>query len=177
MRVCVFHFFTCVLLFATLWTIAHQTSLSVVFSKQEYWSGLPHPPPGDLPDPGMNSCLPPSPALPVDSLPTESVGKLTALTYLFPSFEPVRCSMSGSNCSFLTHIQISQEIGKVVWHSHLFKKFPQIVMIHTVRGFSVINEAEVDVFLEFSCFFCDPTNVDNLISDSSAASKPILYIW
>ena len=85
--------------------------------------------------------------------------------------------MSGSNCCFLTHIQISQETGKVVWYSHLFKKFPQIVVVHTVKGFNVVNEAEVDVFLEFSCFFCDLTNVDNLISDSSASLKPILYIW
>ena len=63
------------------------------------------------------------------------------------------CSMSGSNCSFLTCIQISQEAGKVVWYSHLFKNFPQFVVIHTVKGFSVVSEAEVDVFLEFPCFF------------------------
>ena len=56
--------------------------------------------------------------------------------------------MSGSNCCFLTCIQISQEAGKVVWYSHLLKNFPQVAAIHTVKGFSVVNEAEVDVFLE-----------------------------
>ena len=60
--------------------------------------------------------------------------------------------MSGSKCCFLTSIQISQEAGQVVWYSHLFKNFPQFVVIHTVKGFSAVNEAEVDVFLEFSCF-------------------------
>ena len=73
-----------------------------------------------------------------------------ALTYSFPHLEPVCCSMSSSNCWFLTCIPISQEGGKVVWHSHLFKNFPQFVAIHTVKGFSVVNEAEVDAFLEFS---------------------------
>ena len=64
--------------------------------------------------------------------------------------------MSGSNCCFLTSIQVSQEtdkIGKVVWYFHIFNNFPQFVLIHTVRSFIVVNEAEVDVFLEFSCFF------------------------
>ena len=88
--------------------------------------------------------------------------------YSFLSLEPVRCSMSGSNCCFLTHIQISQEAGKVVWCSHLLKNYPQFVVIHIVKGFSVGSEAEVDVFLEFSCFFYDPTDVGNLISGSSA---------
>ena len=60
--------------------------------------------------------------------------------------------MSSSNCCFLTCIQVSQEEGKVVWYSHLFKNFPQFVVIHTVKGFRVVNEAEVDVFLEFPCF-------------------------
>ena len=60
--------------------------------------------------------------------------------------------MSDSNYCFLTFIQVSQEAGKVVWYSHLFKNFPQFVVIHTIKGFSVDNEAEVDVFLEFSCF-------------------------
>ena len=83
--------------------------------------------------------------------------------------------MSGSNCSFLTCIQVSQEAGKVVWCSHLFKNFPQFVVIHTVKGFSII--IELDVFLEFSCFFYDPMYVSNLISGSSAFSKPSLYIW
>ena len=70
--------------------------------------------------------------------------------------------MSGSNCCFLTCIQIAQEAAKVVWYSHLFKNFPQFVVIHTVKGFSVVNEAEVDVFLEFPCFLYDPKNVGNL---------------
>ena len=65
----------------------------------------------------------------------------------------------------------------MVWYSHLFKNFPQFVVIHTVKGFSVVNEAEVDIFLEFSCFFCDPTDVDNLTSDSSAFFKSSLNIW
>ena len=60
------------------------------------------------------------------------------------------------NCCFLTYIQVLQEAGKVVWYSHLLKNFPQFVVILTVKGFSVVNEAEVDVFLEFSCFFYDP---------------------
>ena len=65
----------------------------------------------------------------------------------------------------------------MVWYSHLFKNFPQFVMIHTVKGFSVVNETEVDVFLEFLCFLYDPANVGNFISGSSAFSKPSLDIW
>ena len=84
--------------------------------------------------------------------------------------------MSSSNCCFLTWIQISQEAGKVVWYSHFFKNFPQFVVIHTVKGFSIVNKAEVDVFLEFSCFFYDPADVGNLISDSSAFFKTSLNI-
>ena len=79
--------------------------------------------------------------------------------------------MSSSNCYFLTCIQVSQESGKVVWYSHLFTNFPPFVMIHIVKGFSIVHEAEVNVFLEFSCFFCNPMDVDILISDSSAFSK------
>ena len=65
----------------------------------------------------------------------------------------------------------------MVWYSHLFKNFPEFVMIHTVKGFSIINKVEVDVFLELSCFFDDPTDVGNLISGSSAFSKSSLNIW
>ena len=65
----------------------------------------------------------------------------------------------------------------MVWYSHLFKNFPQFVVIHIVKGFGVVNEAEIDVFLEHSCFFYDPTHVGNLISDSSASSKSSLNIW
>ena len=99
------------------------------------------------------------------------------MKYSFPNFEPFLYSISGSNCCFLTCIQISQEAGKVVCYSHIFKNFPQFVVIHTAKGFSVVNEAEVGVFVEFSCFFYDPTNVGNLISGSFAFSKSNLYIW
>ena len=85
--------------------------------------------------------------------------------------------MSGSNCCFLTCIQVSQEAGKVVWYSYLFKNFPQFVVIHTVKGFSRDNEAEIDVFLEFFCFLYDPTDAANLITGSSAFSKSSLNIW
>ena len=97
--------------------------------------------------------------------------------YSFPNLESVSWSMSGSNCYFLTCIQISQEAGKVVLYSHLFQNFPQFVVIHTVRGFCIVSETEVDVFMEFSCFFYDPSNVGNLISGSSAFSKSSLNIW
>ena len=83
--------------------------------------------------------------------------------------------MVGSNCCSLIYIQISQEAGKVLWYSHLCKKFPQFVMIHKIKGFGVVNEIEVDVFLEFPCFFYDP--VGNLISGSSAFSESNLYSW
>ena len=85
--------------------------------------------------------------------------------------------MSGSNCCFLTCKEVSQETGKVVWYSHVLKNFPQFVVIHTVKGFGIVNKAEVDIFLELSCFFDDPTDVDNLISGSSAFSKYSLNIW
>ena len=85
--------------------------------------------------------------------------------------------MSGSNHCFLTCIQVSQEAGKVVWYSCLWKNFPQCVVIHTVKGFSIVSEAEEDVFLEFPCFFGDPEDVGNLISGSSAFLKCSLSIW
>ena len=72
--------------------------------------------------------------------------------------------MSGSNCCFLTCLQISQEAGQVVWYSHLFQNFPQFVVMHTVKGFGVLNKAEVDIFLELCQFFDDPTDFGNLIS-------------
>ena len=78
--------------------------------------------------------------------------------YSFPKLEPVYYSMFGSNCCFLICIQISQEAGQVVWYSHLFSNFPQFVVIHTVKGFGVVNKAEVDVFLEVSCFISDPVD-------------------
>ena len=85
--------------------------------------------------------------------------------------------MSSSNCCFLTCIQISQEAGQVVWYSHLFQNFPQFIVIHTVKGFCIVNKAELDVFLELSCFFDDPVDVGNLISGSSAFSRTSLNIW
>ena len=95
----------------------------------------------------------------------------------FPNLEPVWCSMSGSNYCFLTCTQVSQEAGKIVRYSHPLKNFPQLIVIHTVQGFSIVNETDVDVFLEFPCFFYDPAYVGNLISGSSAFSKSSLYIW
>ena len=84
--------------------------------------------------------------------------------------------MSSSDCCFLTCMQISQEVGKVVWYSHLFKNFPQFVVIRTVKGFGIVNKAEVDVFLERSWVFDYPMDVGNLISGSSVFSKSSLNI-
>ena len=97
--------------------------------------------------------------------------------YSFPDLEPVCFSMSSSNCCFLTCIQISQEAGQVVWYSHFLKNFPQFVVIHIIKGFGIVNKAEVDIFLELSCFFDNPTDVGNLISGSSIFSKSSLNIW
>ena len=85
--------------------------------------------------------------------------------------------MSSSNCCFLTCIQISQEAGQVVWYSHHFQNFPQYIVIHTARGFGIVNKAEMDIFLELSCFFNDPTDVGNLISGSSAFSKTSFILY
>ena len=73
-------------------------------------------------------------------------------------------------------MKLSQGAGKVFWYSHLFKSFPQFVVIHTVKGFDIVNKAEIDVFMEFSCFFYDSIDVGNLISGSSAFSKSSLNI-
>src|SRR5574342_246172 len=97
--------------------------------------------------------------------------------YSFSYLEPVCCSMSSSNCCFLTCIQVSQEVGQVVWYSNLFQNFPQFIVIHTLKGFDIVNKAEIDVFLELSCFFHDSADVGNLISGSSAFSKTSLNIW
>ena len=96
--------------------------------------------------------------------------------YSFSYLEPVCCSMSSSNCCLLTCIQISQEAGQVVWYTHLFQNFPQFTVIHTVKSLGIVNKAEIDVFLELSCFFHDPVDVGNLISGSSAFSKTSLNI-
>ena len=85
-----------------------------------------------------------------------------SLDIILPNFEPVSCSMSSSNCYFLTYIQISQEPDQVIYYSHLFKNFPLFAVSYMVKGFSIVNKAEVDVFLEFSCFFYDPMDVGNL---------------
>ena len=97
--------------------------------------------------------------------------------YSFSYLEPVCCSMSSSICCFLTCTQVSQEAGQVVWYAHLFQNFPQFTVIHTVKGFGIVNKAEIDVFLELSCFFDDPVDVGSLISGSSAFSKTSLNIW
>ena len=73
----------------------------------------------------------------------------------------------------MTYIQISQEAGKVAWYAHLFQNFPQFVVIHTVKDFGLVNKAEIDVFLELSCFFDDPADVGNFISGSSAFLNPV----
>ena len=97
--------------------------------------------------------------------------------YSFPDLELVCCFMSSSNCCFLTCIQMFQEAGQVIWYSHLFQNFPEFVVIYIVKGFGIVNKAKMDVFLELSCFFCDPANIGNLISGSSTFSKFSLNIW
>ena len=85
--------------------------------------------------------------------------------------------MSSSNCCFLTCIQISQEADQAVWYSHLFQNFQQFIVIHTVKGFGIVNKVEIYVFLELPCFSDDPADFGNLISGSSAFSKTSLNIW
>ena len=92
--------------------------------------------------------------------------------YSFPDLEPVYCSMYSSNCCFLTCIQISQEAGQMVWDSHLFKNFPQFFVIHRVKGFGIVSKAEVDIFLELSCFFNDLADFGKLISGSLPFLNP-----
>ena len=96
--------------------------------------------------------------------------------YSFPNLEPVYCSMSSSNCCFLTRIQISQEAGQMVWYSHLLKHFPQFFVIHTVKGLGIANKAEVDTFLELSYFFDEPTDVGSLIAGPLPCFKSSLNI-
>ena len=85
--------------------------------------------------------------------------------------------MSSSNCCFLIYIKISQEAGQVVWYSHLFQNFPQFIVIHTVKGFGIVNKAELVVFPDLSCFSDDSVDVGNLIIGSSAFSNTSLNIW
>ena len=96
--------------------------------------------------------------------------------YSFSYLEPVCCSMSSSNCCFLTCIWASLEAGQVVWYSYLFQNCPQFIVIHTVKGFVIVNKAEIDVFLELTCFFHDPVDVGTLMSGSSAFPKTSLNI-
>ena len=102
----------------------------------------------------------------------------------FSYLEQVCCSMSSSNCCFLTCIQISQEADQMVWYSHLFQNCPQFIVIHTVKGFGILNKAEIDVFWNSLAFLMiqhvgcwQLLNVGNLISGSSAFSKTSLNIW
>ena len=95
--------------------------------------------------------------------------------YSFSYLEPVCCSMSSSNCCLLTYIQVSQGAGQVVWYSHLFQNFSQFIVIHTGKGFGIVNKAEIDIFLELSCFL--PADVGNLFSGSSAFCKSSLNTW
>ena len=94
--------------------------------------------------------------------------------FSFSYLEPVCCSMSSSNGCFLSCMQVSQEAGQVVWYSHLFQNCPHFIVTHTVKGFGIVNKAEIDVFLELSCFFNGPVDVGNLVSGSSAFSKTSL---
>ena len=96
--------------------------------------------------------------------------------YPFPDLEPVCCSMSSSNCCFLTCVQVSQEAGQVVWYSHLLKNFPQFIVIHTVKGFGVVTKAEVDVFMALLLFSMLQWMLA-IYSGSSAFSKTSLNIW
>ena len=95
----------------------------------------------------------------------------------FSYLEPFCCSICISNCCFLTCIQISQEAGQVIWYSHLFQNFPQFIVIHTVKGFGIVNKVEIDIFLELSGFLDDLGDACNLISGSSAFSQTNLNIW
>ena len=85
--------------------------------------------------------------------------------------------MSSCNYCLLTCVQVSQEAGQVVWYSHIFQNFPQFIGIHAVKGFGIVNKAEIDGFLELSCFFSNSADIGSLISGSSTFSKTSLNIW
>ena len=89
------------------------------------------------------------------------------LSHFFPTFKSFSFSVYDSNCRILTYIQTFQETGKVIWHSHFLKNFPQFVVVHTVKGFSIVSEADGNVFLQFPCFLYDPMDIGNLIFISS----------
>ena len=97
--------------------------------------------------------------------------------YYFSDLEPVCCSMSGSNCCFLTCTQISQEASQVVWYSHLCQNYSQFILIHKIKCFGIVDNTENYVFMDFSCFFDDSPDVGNLMSGSSAFSNTSLNIW
>ena len=105
-----------------------------------------------------------------------SRGTIYSLDVLLSLFETSLLFMSGSNCCFLICIQISQEAGKVVEYSLLLKNLPQFVVIHTIKGFGIVNKSAVDVFLKHSCFFYNATDVGNLISGSSVFCESSLNI-
>ena len=107
----------------------------------------------------------------------KAVWQHTVSKYSFPNLEPVCCSMPSSNCWFLTYIQISQKARKVIWYSISLRILHSWLWSITFKGFDMVNKAWVDVFLKLSCFFYDPTDVGNLISDSSAFSKSSLNNW
>ena len=97
--------------------------------------------------------------------------------YSSPNFEPVPCSVSGSNCCFWIQMQVSQTTGKVVWYTYLFKNFLQFVVVYTVKGFTVVNDTEVDISLKFPAF----SMIQWMLAISSPVSlffsKSSLYIW
>ena len=138
------------------------------------------PPPSPYHPSGPSQCISPKhPASCIEpGLATRFLHDILHVSFPFSQISPPSPSPTESIRLFYTScIQISQEAGQVVWYSHLFQNFSQFVVVHTIKGFGIVNKAEIDVFLEFSCFFYDPMNVGNLISGSSAFSKPILNIW
>ena len=96
------------------------------------------------------------------------------MIYSFPDLQTVCCSMSISNCCFLTYIQISQVASQWAYYSHLLTNFPQFVVIYTVKGFGIVNKAEIDVFLELSCLFNDPTDVWQFEQSARRSNQSIL---
>ena len=176
--------FSPVWLFVTPWTAACQVSLNFTI----FWSLLKLMSLSQWHHPSISSSVAPfssclqsfaaSGSFPKNKFfasSGQSIGA-DAMMYFFPDMETVHCSMSGSNSCFLMCKQVSQKAGKVVWYTHLLKNFPQFVTIYIVKDFSVVNEAEVDAFLELSCFFYGSVDVGNLISGSSAFSKSSLNI-
>ena len=141
---------------------AHQAPLSLGFSRQEHWSELPFPSPMHESEKWKSSC----------SVISDSATPGTAAYQALP---PLGFSRQ-EYWSGLPLLSL-QEADQVVPYSHLFKNFLEFILTHTVKGFGIVNKAEVHVFLELSCFFDDPTDFGNLISGSSAFSKSSLHIW